>query len=155
MTPPVDDDPIDRARGVFAARVEALDPATVSALRARRRDALAAMPREHGLRWWWPAGGLVTAALALAIVLPRSASIDAAPENRAMAADTATAPTVRSEAEPNPRDAAERAAEFADAALVELDNDAAFYAWLATLPAEPGEGTPAAAPDSPEPPQEG
>jgi hypothetical protein len=50
---------------------------------------------------------------------------------------------------------AEQAAQFADGALVEFENDAEFYAWLATLPAESAADTPSPPPHSPNTPHEG
>lgn len=152
MSIPTDDDRNRRARALFDAQVDALDGATATALRARRRDALAAMPARRRAAWWWPASGIATAALAMALWLPRSdvaptgggdaptAATTASTGDTTMAATTAATPPAPVAGEAGPAvsddsaDAAPAAARFADAALVELDNDADFYAWLATVP---------------------
>lgn len=114
MTAPKND-PIQRALNLFEARVEALDGPTATALRARRREALAGdASRRRDAPGWLPASGIATATLAVVLWLPR-------PEGPAPAPPAPAA----SEAE---------AARFADAALMELEDDAEFYAWLATVP---------------------
>lgn len=132
MTTPAQDDPIDRARRLFTTHVEDLDPATATALRVRRREALASVAMTRRQAWWWPAGGLATAALALAVWLPRGGFDGPAsePASPTVAIAPAAPTTV---AEPTE---AERAARFAEGALDELENDAEFYEWLATLPAD-------------------
>lgn len=119
-----DDDRTRRARALFDAEVQALDGATTTALRARRRDALASTARPRHAAWWWPASGIATAALAVVLWLPRS---------EAPMPETAPPPEALADAS-----AATEAARFADAALAELDDDAAFYAWLATVPDDAG-----------------
>lgn len=139
MNTSTDDERMRRARALFEAQVEALDGVTATALRARRREALAsARPSQRAL-WWWPASGIATAALAVVIWLPRGDGLgtEGVDANAAIASADA--------------------ARFADGALVELENDAAFYVWLAEAPtdgAAPGEapanddtGTPAATPN--------
>lgn len=150
-----DDGGLQRARALFDAQVDALDGATATALRARRREAIATMPTRHRRAWWWPASGLVTAALALAVVMPRSASIDDVARPGAVAPNATAATAGRSGDGVLEDGQAEQAAQFADGALVEFENDAEFYAWLATLPAEPTADTPAPPPHSPNTPHEG
>lgn len=123
----IDNDPITgRARALFASRVEDLDAGTANALRARRREALAQHSgnQKARSRFWWPAGGMVTAALALALWLPVSERQNPPPT-------LADRPIVESIADDG---RALDAARFADDALLELEDDAEFYAWLATVP---------------------
>ncbi len=120
MTP---DDPLKRARALFDAQVEALDPSRAGRLRAARRTALAGHTASRTSRWW-PAGGLVTAALALALVLP----------DRPMTSPgETTASTPAPSIAPDARGLAV-AADLVDESTAELDEDAAFYAWLAEAP---------------------
>jgi len=149
-----DDGRLPQARALFDAQVEALDGATATALRARRREAIATVPTRSRRAWWWPASGLVTAALALAVVMPRSASIDEVASPGAVAPSAPAATVGRSGGVPEDGQA-EQAAQFADGALVEFENDAEFYAWLATLPAESAADTPSPPPHSPNTPHEG
>ncbi|MGL6289314.1 MAG: hypothetical protein ACRC2H_01340 [Silanimonas sp.] len=146
MSTPTDDDRSRRARALFDAQVDAVDGATATALRARRREALTAAPVSRRAFWWWPASGIATAALAVVLWLPRSegpadgvdASTVAATNTTPPAATTAAMRPMPVDSDPasgsanGSADAA--AAHFADAALVELENDADFYAWLATVP---------------------
>lgn len=137
------DDLTPRTRALFDAQVEALDGATATALRARRRDALASAPSRRHAAWWWPASGIATAALAVVLWLPRSdgpmpdgawtpmAGIDTEAAAGPDAPDAVPAPA--------PEDASRvEAARFADSALSELDDDAEFYAWLAGVPDDTG-----------------
>lgn len=129
-------DPIQSSRALFEAQVDATDAATRTALRARRREALArgtATPR----RWWWPAGGMVTAALVLAFYLPRAPM--RSPEPAPQATAVADAPAPSQALAGNRADAAA----LAEAATLELENDAEFYAWLAEAPVEPDAPAPA------------
>ena len=134
-----DDGRLPQARALFDAQVEALDGATATALRARRREAITTMPTRSRRAWWWPASGVATAALAVVLWLPRTdgpAPDTALPAGSdGMAASTpATVPQADPGA-PMALDAgAAEAARFADTALVELEDDAEFYAWLATVP---------------------
>jgi hypothetical protein len=118
-----------KARRVFEAEVETIDGPTATALRARRREALARTTVRRS-PWWWPAGGMVTAALALALWLPRadSPALPAGKPSQTVAANAQT-PQV-SAAGP----AAEALAQ-AEASTLELDNDADFYLWIASAPA--------------------
>ena len=122
MTP---DDPLRRARLLFDAQVASLDPGRAGRLRAARRDALGRTATQPPSRWW-PAGGLVTAALALALVLPERSTL--APEH---AREAPSATTV-------PGDARSLAATAAlvDESSAELEEDADFYAWLAEAPVD-------------------
>jgi hypothetical protein len=153
MSIPTDDDRSRRARALFDAQVDALDGATATALRARRREALAAMPAGRRAAWWWPASGIATAALAMALWLPRSDVTPtdgsdvstASTSDTTMTSTTAATPPAPLDGDPGPASADENAgaapaaaARFADTALVELDNDADFYAWLATVPDDAG-----------------
>ncbi|WP_397606998.1 hypothetical protein [Silanimonas sp.] len=147
-----DDGRLHRAHALFDAQVEALDGATATALRARRREAIATIPTRSRRAWWWPTSGLVTAALALAVVMPRSASIDDVTGTGAVASHATAATSGVAAVEDGQ---AEQAAQFADGALVEFENDAEFYAWLATLPAESAADTPSPPPHSPNTPHEG
>jgi len=138
------DDPIlHRARALFEAQAEAVDGPTATALRARRRDALATRPRRRHSPWWWPASGMATAALAVVLWLPRTGgpTADPAPPGGANG-PVASTPALPTPAEPTvalPLEA--EAARFADTALVELEDDAEFYAWLATVPDDAGRPT--------------
>lgn len=135
MNTPAHDDPAS-PRALFEAQVDTLDPAAATALRTRRREALATMTARHRTVGWWPAGGLVTAALALALVLPRGTAIDELPPvEAATPGATAMVATPAAVEAADDGDAA-GAARFAEGALAELENDAAFYEWLATLPAD-------------------
>lgn len=137
------DDLTPRTRALFDAQVEALDGATATALRARRRDALASAPSRRHAAWWWPASGIATAALAVVLWLPRTGgpTADPAPPGGANG-PVASTPALPTPAEPTvalPLEA--EAARFADTALVELEDDAEFYAWLATVPDDAGRPT--------------
>lgn len=145
-----------RARALFEAQVDALDGATATALRARRREALASMPARRRSAWWWPASGIATAALAVALWLPRGDAPTPADGNAATVVATGTASSRTPARHPASVDGARAsaaanggqdaaAARFADTALVELDNDADFYAWLATVPEDAGASTDQAA----------
>ncbi len=128
---------LHRARVLFEAQVEAVDGPTATALRARRRDALATAPARRRSLWWWPASGVATAALAVALWLPRTdgpAAALPAGSDGMTASTPATVPPVDPGAPMAVDDEATDAARFADTALVELEDDAEFYAWLATLP---------------------
>lgn len=129
MTAPPD--PIQRSRALFEAQVDATDAATRTALRSRRREALA---RSAGTprRWWWPAGGMATAALVVALYLPHQPDPPRAP----------TTPSVTAGPPASPQAPAEAAA-LAETSTLELENDAEFYAWLAQAPVD----TDAPAPD--------
>lgn len=135
MSIPTDDDRRRRARALFDAQVEALDGATATALRARRREALAAMATLRRPSWAWPASGIATAALALMLWLPRGDGLGtegvdaAAPTSAAPAPIALEAGRVEEDVE-----GPGAAARFADGAIAELENDAEFYAWLATAP---------------------
>lgn len=118
-----------KARRVFEAEVEAIDGPTATALRARRREALARSEVRRS-PWWWPAGGMVTAALALALWLPRADS-PALPTEAPPQTTATNAQTPRASANVP---AAEALAQ-AEASTLELDNDADFYLWLASAPA--------------------
>ncbi|MCZ8115912.1 hypothetical protein [Silanimonas sp.] len=132
-----DDGRLPQARALFDAQVEALDGATATALRARRREAITTMPTRSRRAWWWPASGVATAALAVVLWLPRTdGPAPALPAGSdGMAASTpATVPQADPGA-PMALDAgAAEAARFADTALAELEDDAEFYAWIATVP---------------------
>ncbi|MFO0394518.1 MAG: hypothetical protein ACK508_01350 [Lysobacteraceae bacterium] len=132
-----DDGRLPQARALFDAQVEALDGATATALRARRREAITTMPTRSRRAWWWPASGVATAALAVVLWLPRpDGPAPALPAGSdGMAASTpATVPQADPGA-PMALDAgAAEAARFADTALAELEDDAEFYAWIATVP---------------------
>jgi hypothetical protein len=60
-----------RARAAFNDSVERIDADTRRRLRELRLQALNAAPRHAQARWMWPAGAALTAALALAVFLPR------------------------------------------------------------------------------------
>ena len=125
-------DPIQRSRALFEAQVDATDAATRTALRARRREALArgtGTPR----RWWWPAGGLVTAALVVALYLPHQSDPPRAPPM----------PSVAAGPPPASAQAPAEAAALTEAATLELENDAEFYAWLAQAPLDTDTPAPA------------
>ena len=121
-------DPLARARTLFEAQAEALEPGTAARLRAARRTALAeAGPRAGAAapthRWGWPAaGGLLTAALALLLVAP---PLRLPPPEEAAgpapAVPMATDPAVLAGAGTPP----------------ELDEDAAFLLWLGEAPLPP------------------
>lgn len=101
-----------KARALFEAQVAATDAATRAALRARRLAALARTEIRFRSRWWMPAGGIATAALALALVLPRGAP------------------------DPPVADVGFDAAADSAGAALELEHDADFYTWLAEAPAD-------------------
>jgi hypothetical protein len=135
-----DDGRLQRARALFDAQVDALDGATATALRARRREALATASGRRRSLWWWPASGVATAALAVVLWLPRTdgpaADVASPPMSDGMAASTAATDPPADPAASLPLDA--EAARFADAALAELEDDAEFYAWIATVPDDAG-----------------
>ena len=131
-----DDGRLPQARALFDAQVEALDGATATALRARRREAITTMPTRSRRAWWWPASGVATAALAVVLWLPRTdgpaADVASPPMSDSMAASTPASDPPADPAASLPLDA--EAARFADTALAELEDDAEFYAWIATVP---------------------
>jgi hypothetical protein len=131
-----DDGRLPQARALFDAQVEALDGATATALRARRREAITTMPTRSRRAWWWPASGVATAALAVVLWLPRTdgpaADVASPPMSDSMPASTPASDPPADPAASLPLDA--EAARFADTALMELEDDAEFYAWLATVP---------------------
>lgn len=135
-----DDGRLQRTRALFDAQVDALDGATATALRARRREAIATMPTRHRRAWWWPASGIATAALAVVLWLPRTdgpaADLASPPMSDSMAASTPASDPPADPAASLPLDA--EAARFADTALAELEDDAEFYAWIATVPDDTG-----------------
>lgn len=138
-----EDHRMHHARALFEAQVDAVDGATATALRARRREALASAPPHRRSPWWWPASGVATAALAVVLWLPRTDGPNPPSAGRPAADDfAASAPATPPATDPEttaPVEAgAAEAARFADAALVELDDDAEFYAWLATVPDDTG-----------------
>jgi hypothetical protein len=120
-------DPLARARALFEAQAEALEPTTAARLRAARRTALAeAGPRAGAAaptqRWGWPAaGGLLTAALALLLVAP---PLRLPPPEEA----AGPAPAVPVATDP---------AALAEAVAPELDEDASFLLWLGEAPLPP------------------
>jgi hypothetical protein len=125
--PDIDKDPVTgRAHALFEARVEDLDAATANALRTRRRETLAQHSEKSKgrSRFWWPAGGMVAAALALALWLPVGERQSAPP----MLAESPINDTIADDGR------ALDAARFADNVVLELEDDADFYAWLATVP---------------------
>lgn len=142
MTPP-DDPRIHHPRALFEAQVEALDGATATALRARRREAIATMPTRHRRAWWWPASGIATATLAVVLWLPQTDGPAPEPEQPGGANGVAVStPAGASSADPAAAPPSEaEAARFADTAMVELEDDAEFYAWLATVPDDAGRST--------------
>jgi hypothetical protein len=151
MSIPTHDDGSRGARALFEAQVDSLDGATATALRARRRDALAASRGPRRAVAWWPASGAVTAALALMLWLPggdgfgtaddagagaplatpTSGAAPASPSGVLGTGATASSATARYGDDGEGPGAAAR---FADGALAELENDAEFYTWLATAP---------------------
>jgi hypothetical protein len=144
MSTPAHEDPSPhQARALFEAQIDALDGATATALRARRREALAKATRQGRSTWWWPASGIATAALAVVLWLPR-------PDAPTPGTAPVTSPPGSPPAAGPSDDPATDAARFADTALVELEDDAEFYAWLATVPDDAG--TPF---DTPAPPVPG
>ena len=132
-----DDGRLHRARALFEAQVDAVDGPTATALRARRRAALATAPARRRSLWWWPASGVATAALVVVMWLPRADGPAPAPPagpDGMTASTPATVPPAGPVAPLAVDDGATEAARFADTALVELEDDAEFYAWLATVP---------------------
>lgn len=124
-----------RARARYMEEADRVDPSTRAALAARRRAALARLHPPAARRWVWAAaGGLATAALAAALLLPDGAGAlrDASDHPpTAVAAATVDAPGPASGGDKND---VERFGPDVDGPL-ELANDAAFYAWLASAPA--------------------
>ena len=135
-----DDPTLHRARALFEAKAEAVDGPTATALRARRRDALATTPRRRHAPWWWPASGIATAALGVLLWLPRTdgpAPGPAVPLGPDRVASSTLSPLPIADAAARlPLEA--EAAGFANIALVELEDDAEFYAWLASVPDDAG-----------------
>jgi hypothetical protein len=131
-----------RARAAFNDSVERLDADTRRRLREVRLRALQGEVRHAGSRWMWPAGAALTAALALAVLLPRlpqaptAPTLPAAPvvvapqpmssasmagDNMAAVAKSATSDAIEA---PTP--------ETADPDML---SDLDFYGWLAKQPA--------------------
>ncbi len=138
MTTPPDDDATPRRRALYLAQADATDPATRETLRAFRRAALARGEGPAAGRRlaspWWSAAAFATVAMAAVLLVPREAPTPA-PTVGDRPAATATAVDASAQA---------------DAAGLEFDNDAEFYAWLADAPPAGDDGS--AWPDDDAPP---
>jgi hypothetical protein len=154
MTTPDDNDPTARrARAVFEAASAGLDPATANRLRLARRDALAGPPaRRFALA---PLAGAVALALVALWLWPRAhapapAPLATTPPAPAVAPAVPPAPSAvvapipeppsvaalpeRPAVVPDPLDDALADDEFD---LVDNEEDAELYAWLADAPVAP------------------
>lgn len=121
-----------RAKALFDASVDGLDARTRSRLTQARHAALAALAQQREpfmRRWWLPAAGLATAALAAVIVVFNLNP--AANEHQFAAASLAEDMDILSGAE-----------------NIELLEDMEFYAWLESEPdlSEDTQRAPASAP---------
>jgi hypothetical protein len=125
-----------RARAAFNDSVERIDADTRSRLRELRLRAQYRERRHVSARWIWPTGAALTAALALAVFLPR---MPHAPSTVAQTTTVAATPrpattlTVAQSSDPTEiiNVAAPDALETADP---ELLRDLDFYGWLAKQP---------------------
>lgn len=126
-----------RACAAFNDSVERIDADTRGRLRSLRMRAQSGEPRHAPARWAWPTGAALTAALALAVFLPRMP--------HAPMAATKPAATIAIAAQPA---ASQTVALHTDSATVgnlatpdaletadpELLSDLDFYGWLAKQP---------------------
>lgn len=131
-----------RARAVFNDSVECIDADTRNRLRELRVRAQQGKPHHSPARWMWPTGAVLTAALALAVFLPRlpHTQVTAAlPVTTAIAVRPAAAltaihrggsATVTEIAAPDPLEATDP----------ELLSDLDFYGWLAKQPGHSASG---------------
>ncbi len=126
-----------RARAAFNASVDSVDADTRRRLRAIRLHAQHDEPRRAKARWAWPAGAALTAALALAVFLPRLPHAPAATTPIATVAIThpvtafaATHPA-RAQIATTNQVAASDPIEAADPDML---SDLDFYGWLAKQP---------------------
>ena len=129
-----------RARAAFNDSVERIDAATRGRLRELRLRAQHSERRHVPVRWVWPTGAALTAALALAVLLPRMphAPMTAAQPTMA-AAQPAAARTLALGS--NPAMVGNAAAPDAlEAADPELLSDLDFYGWLAKQPSHSAAG---------------
>jgi hypothetical protein len=135
-----------RARATFNDSVDRIDADTRRRLRDLRLHAQQGDPRHSGIRWIWPAGAAVTAALALAVFLP---PLPHAPTNAAPAASVAIAAphavSAGSAAHENPSaiagiatpgvtDASSTDAPTLETTDPDMLSDLDFYGWLARQP---------------------
>jgi hypothetical protein len=129
-----------RARAAFNDSVDAIDADTRRRLRDLRLHAQRVAPRRTNARWIWPAGAALTAALALAVFMPRlpqaptaaipaTAVVVATAQHSPIASARDETPAVAQTAIPDSVDAP--SLETADPDMLSnLD----FYGWLAKQP---------------------
>ena len=129
-----------RARAAFNDSVDRIDADTRRRLRDGRLHVQKIENRGAGARWMWPAGAALTAALALAVFLPR---LPTAPGATAPVTSMATATphtVLASMAQDHPISVAQTATADSDAApsieAADPDtlDDTDFYGWLAKQP---------------------
>jgi hypothetical protein len=115
-----------RARELFDASVESVDAGTAARLRRARQAAIESIAPRPAVRWslWVPAGALASTAL-LAVLLWRGPEAGAPPTARTAANDASL----------------EAFELLVDDDLALVEDDPAFYAWLATTGFETNGGT--------------
>jgi hypothetical protein len=132
-----------RARAAFNDSVERIDANTRGRLRELRLRAQHGEPRRAPARWVWSTGAALTAALALAVFLPR---LPHAPTTAAqpatMEVSTERPAATRTVAQhSDPTMATEAAApDSLEAADPQLLSDLDFYGWLAKQPSHSASG---------------
>ncbi|HEV2607448.1 MAG TPA: hypothetical protein VGT79_05650 [Xanthomonadaceae bacterium] len=130
-----------RARAAFNDSVECIDANTRRRLRELRLQALNGKPRHAHARWMWPAGAALTAALALAVFLPRlpqapNTTTHAAPTTIAMHHTASPASAAREIPNSVVETATSDSAETPSLETTDPDmlSNLDFYGWLAKQP---------------------
>ena len=132
-----------RARAAFNESVERIDTDTRHRLRNLRLRAQQGEPRHAAARWAWSAGAALTAALALAVFLPRLpvAPTTATPPTPTVAIAVTPAPAGSIAQQSDPANVGETAAPDAmESTDPELLRDLDFYGWLAKQPGHNASG---------------
>jgi hypothetical protein len=128
-----------RSRAVFNDSVDRIDAGTRQRLREARLHAQRGEARTAGARWMWPAGAALTAALALAVFLPRPTQ---APRPVVSPPSVAVSPRHAAPASRAPDQTAvaqAAASDFSEPPSLETTDpdmlsDLDFYGWLAKQP---------------------
>jgi hypothetical protein len=126
-----------RARAAFNDSVERIDADTRSRLRALRVRAQTGEASRSPARWVWPTGAALTAALALAVFLPRLPHAAAPVAQPATAAAVAIPPAAADSVaqQGTPANIGDSAVPDAmESTDPELLRDLDFYGWLAKQP---------------------
>jgi hypothetical protein len=131
-----------RARAAFNDSVERIDADTRNRLRNLRLRAQQGESRHVAARWAWPAGAALTAALVLAVFLPRLPHAPTAEHPiPSVAVTVKPAPSGSIAQQGNPANVGETVAPDAmESTDPELLRDLDFYGWLAKQPGHNASG---------------